>query len=99
MIGLFGCKDNKKKDFVFDEFKSQIESNGMKIDSVDETGLIYISQGEMTLKVSLDNVRRNYDRDKDKSHISDLDNPLAPFAMACFYQNASQPKSLPCALR
>lgn len=72
MFGLFGCKDNKKKDFVFDEFKSQIESKGMKIDSVDETGLIYISQGELTLKISLDNVRRNYERDKDKTHISDL---------------------------
>ncbi len=70
MFGLFGCKDNKKKDFVFDEFKSQIESKGMKIDSVDETGLIYISKGELTLKISLDNVRRNYERDKDENHIS-----------------------------
>lgn len=72
MFGLFGCKDNKNKDFVFDEFKSQIESNSMKIDSVDETGLIYISKGELTLKISLDNVRRNYERDKEESHISDL---------------------------
>ncbi|MBS1776220.1 MAG: hypothetical protein JSS64_08055 [Bacteroidetes bacterium] len=81
MFGLFGCKDNKKKDFVFDEFKSQIESNGMKIDSVDETGLIYISQGELTLKISLDNVRRNYERDKDKTHISDLVQTLLSYSI------------------
>ena len=81
MFGLFGYKDNKKKDFVFDEFKTQIESNGMKIDSVDETGLIYISQGELTLKISLENVRRNYERDKDKSHISDLVQTLVSYSI------------------
>jgi len=81
MFGLFGCKDNKKKDFVFDEFKSQIESKGMKIDSVDETGLIYISQGELTLKISLDNARRNYERDKDESHISDLVQTLVSYSI------------------
>lgn len=72
IFGLFGCKDNQKKDFVFDEFKSQIEKQGMKIDSVDDTELIYISKGELNLKVSLENVRRNYERDKDSTHISDL---------------------------
>jgi len=72
IFGLFGCKDSLKKDFVFDEFKSQIEKHGMKIDSVDETELIYISKGELNLKVSLENVRRNYERDKDPTHISDL---------------------------
>ncbi|TDL99656.1 MAG: hypothetical protein C4K58_07120 [Flavobacteriaceae bacterium] len=80
MFGQFGCKDEKKNDFVFDEFKSQIERNGMKIDSVDETGLIYISQGEQTLKISLDNVRRNYERDKDESHISDLVQTLVSYS-------------------
>jgi hypothetical protein len=81
MFGLFGCKDNKKKDFVFDQFKSQIESKGMKIDSVDETGLVYISQDELTLKISLDNVRRNYERDKDESHISDLVQTLVSYSI------------------
>lgn len=81
MFGLFGCKDNKNKDFVFDEFKSQIESNGMKIDSVDETGLIYISKGELTLQISLENVRRNYERDKDKSHISNLVKTLISYSI------------------
>lgn len=81
LFGLFGCKDNKKKDFVFDEFKSQIESNGMKIDSVDEDGFIYISQDELTLKISLDNVRRNYERDKDETHISDLVQTLVSYSI------------------
>lgn len=81
LFGLFGCKEEKKKDFVFDEFKSQIEKKGMKIDSVDETGLIYISQGEITLNVSLDNVRKNYERDKDESHISDLVQTLVSYSV------------------
>ena len=81
IVGLFGCNANRKKDFVFEEFKSQIESKGMKINSVDETGLIYISQGELTLKISLDNVRRNYERDKNKSHISDLVETLISYAI------------------
>jgi len=81
LFGLFGCKDKEKKDFVFDEFKSQIEKHGMKIDSIDETELIYISQGETTLKVSLDNVRKNYERDKDVSHISDLVQTLISYSI------------------
>lgn len=72
LFALLGCKTHAKKDYVFDEFKSQIERKGMKIDSVDETGLIYISQGELTLKISLDNVRRNFERDNETTHISDL---------------------------
>ncbi|MBE7175408.1 MAG: hypothetical protein INR69_03345 [Mucilaginibacter polytrichastri] len=81
MFGLFGCKDNKKKDFVFEKFKYKIESKGMKIDSVDETGIIYISQGELTLKISLDNVRRNYERDKDESHISNFVKTLISYSI------------------
>ena len=81
MFGLFGCKKGKKNDFVFDEFKSQIERKGMKINSVDETGLIFISQGDLTLKISLDNTRRNYERDKDESHISDLVETLVSYSI------------------
>jgi len=72
LFGLFGCKYNKKGDVVFEEFKAQIEKKGMKIDSVDNADLIYISQGDWKLSISLDNVRRSYERDKDLSHISDL---------------------------
>lgn len=80
MFGLFGCNDGKKEDFVFEKFKSKIESEGMKIDSVNETGLIYISKGETKIKISLDNVRRNYERDKDESHISDLVQTLTSYS-------------------
>ena len=72
LSGLLGNRSNKNKDFVFETFKSQIESNGMKIDAVDETGLISITKGAIKLKISLDNVRRNYERDNDEIHISDL---------------------------
>jgi hypothetical protein len=81
LFGLLGRKDDEKKDFVFEEFKSQIESEGMKIDSVDEDGLLLISQGEITLKISLDNVRRNYERDKDESHVSDLVQTLISYSV------------------
>jgi len=70
LFGIFGCKVNSKKDLVFDEFKSQIENRGMKIEFVDETGLIHVKQGEGTLKISLDNVRKDYERNKDKTIIS-----------------------------
>jgi hypothetical protein len=72
ILGIFGCKNSQKKDYVFEEFKSQIEKHGMKIDSVDKTELIYLSKGDWSLKVSLENVRRNYERDKDPKHILDL---------------------------
>jgi hypothetical protein len=79
--GLFSRKDYKKQDFVFEEFKYQIEREGMKIDSVDEDGLLVISQGEITLKISLGNVRKNYERDKDESHISDLVQTLISYSI------------------
>lgn len=81
LFGLSDRKGNEKKDFVFEKFKSQIESEEMKIDSVDEDGLVLISQGEITLKISLDNVRRNYERDKDESHISDLVQLLVSYSI------------------
>ena len=82
LFGLSNCKDKPKKDFVFDEFKTQIEKQGMQIDSVDETALIYISQDELTLKISLDNLRRDYERDKDKSLISEFVQTLISYKIA-----------------
>ena len=78
---LIDCKSNSEKDFVFNEFKTQIERHGMKIDSVDEMGLIYVSQGELTLMISLDNLRRDYKRDNDKSHISDFVQTLTSYSV------------------
>lgn len=80
LSGFFGC-NKPKKDFVLEEFKTQIEKEGMKIDSIDDTELIYISKGDVTLEVSLDNVRRNYERDKDKTHISDLVKTLVNYSI------------------
>jgi hypothetical protein len=81
LFGLFSCAGNKKEDIVFDEFKSQIESKGMKIDSVDELGLIYISKGEQTSRISLDNLRKDYERDKDKKLISDFVQVLLSYSV------------------
>lgn len=75
MLGLFGC-ENKKKDIVFELFKKEIEKNGMKIDSIDNEGLIHIQHNGITLKVSLDNTRKNYERDKDETYVKDLVNIL-----------------------
>jgi len=72
LFGLFGCKNKKEKDFVFEEFKSQIEKKRMKIDSIEESGLINISRGEWKFSVSLENVRKTFSRDHDKIHISNL---------------------------
>lgn len=68
------------EDIVFDKFKSAIEANGLTIDKVDDTGLLYISQGEWTLKISLENTRRNFERDQDESHILDLVNTILNYA-------------------
>jgi hypothetical protein len=79
LFGLFSCKD-KKKDFVFEKFKTEIEKQGMKIDSVDKPGFIYISKGELTIKISLENVRRDYDRDSDTTHITSLVNSISSYS-------------------
>ncbi|MES2774446.1 MAG: hypothetical protein V4722_09690 [Bacteroidota bacterium] len=71
MFGLFGC-NNKKRDIVFEKFKARIEKQGLKIDSIDKEGLLHISRGDIDLEISLENVRRNYGRDSDETHISDL---------------------------
>ena len=72
IINSFFGFNNQKRDFVLDYFKVQIEKQGMKIDSIDETQLIYVSKGDITLKVSLDNIRMIYERENDKSVITDF---------------------------
>ena len=81
LFNLFSCSD-KKKDIVFDKFKSEIEKYRLKIDSVDNTGLIYISKDSNTLKISLDNVRRNFERDSDETHITDLVSTILSYSEA-----------------
>ncbi len=67
---FFGCSGKMKTDFVFDEFKKQVEKKGLKIDSIDKTGLIYLQVKETQLKVSLDNIRRDFERDHDTTIIA-----------------------------
>lgn len=62
---FFSCSDNRKTDFVFDEFKKQVENRGLKIDSVDKAGFIFLKVKGTNLNVSLDNVRRDFERDHD----------------------------------
>ena len=76
--GIFGCKKTER-DFVLEEFKTQIELHGLKIDSIDETELISIKKGEVTLKVSLDNIRKDYSIEKDKTIIADFAKTISDF--------------------
>ncbi|MCD0469843.1 hypothetical protein [Flavobacterium sp. JAS] len=69
-------KSNSKEDVVFNKFKTQLESKGLTIDSIDQDGFILVNVEESELKVSLDNVRRNYERDNDDSYITDLVNTI-----------------------
>ncbi|GGF15587.1 hypothetical protein [Flavobacterium limi] len=68
----FSKKNNQKEDLVFNKFKNKLEIKGLIIESVDEDRFIYINIGESDLKISLENVRRNYERDSDESHIDEL---------------------------
>ncbi|BDU26399.1 hypothetical protein [Flavobacterium sp. GSB-24] len=68
----FSKSHNLVNDVVFTKFKTQLENNGININSVDEEDFIYIAIDGSELKISLENVRRNYERDSDDKHISDL---------------------------
>ena len=69
-------KNNSKEDVVFNKFKTQLKNKGLTIDSIDKDGFILINVEESELKVSLDNIRRNYERDNDDSYITDLVNTI-----------------------
>ena len=73
---LDSFKSNSKEDVVFNKFKMQLESKGLTIDCIDKDGFILIYVEESELKVSLDNVRRNYERDNDDCYITDLVNTI-----------------------
>lgn len=66
-------------DLVLDEFKAQLAQHGITIDTINDDGLITIQRGDVTLEVSLDNVRRNYARDNDKQHITELVDALVTY--------------------
>jgi hypothetical protein len=60
------------QNIVFERFKTRLEDLGLAIDKIDEEGLIYIEQGENTLRISLDNVRRSYEQDGTFEHLDNL---------------------------
>lgn len=74
-------ESNNKEDIVFNKFKIQLESKGLAIDSIDKDGFILIDVEGSELKVSLDNVRRNYERDSDDRHIVDLVNVIVSHSL------------------
>jgi hypothetical protein len=64
--------NNQNTDFVFEKFKAELEKNNLTIDYVDSESFIHIDVDGTDLKISLENVRLNYERDSDESHITDL---------------------------
>lgn len=63
---------NDNADFVFEKFKAELEKNNLEIDYIDSEDFIHINIDGNDLKISLENVRLNYERDSDESHITDL---------------------------
>ncbi|MET0462253.1 MAG: hypothetical protein ABW007_03835 [Chitinophagaceae bacterium] len=61
-----------QSDFVFEEFRKKIEEKHMSIAAIDPDGLIHVRRGEEELKVTLDNLRRNFEHSKDKNLIADF---------------------------
>lgn len=70
LVVFWGCSGNSGEDFVFVEFKEQLSKMGIKIDSVDRAGFIYLNVKGSQLKVSLENVRRDFERDHDTATIA-----------------------------
>ena len=72
VFGLFKCKDSEPKDELLEKFKAELARQNLKIDSIDNEGLFLIDLGTMDIKVSLENLRRNYALDKDSALITDF---------------------------
>jgi hypothetical protein len=64
--------DPSINEIVFEIFKEYLERKGLSISAVDPDGLIRIRQGDTDITVSLENVTRNYERDKDETAITEL---------------------------
>jgi len=57
---------------VFQEFERRLNTHGVTIDSVDETGLIFIKHNDIDFKISLDNAIKNYRTDGDFDLLNNL---------------------------
>lgn len=60
------------QDELLERFTLRIEDLGLAIDHIDDDGQIHIEAGGGSLKVSLDNVRKSYERDGDFEHLDSL---------------------------
>ncbi len=65
-----------KTDYVFDKLKTELDKKGLKIDSVDNVGLIYVTVHDINLKVSLDNLRKSYAVSKEDKEIVEFANAI-----------------------
>ena len=70
------CMAQTEQDTVFEKFKKKVEDAGFSIDSVGKDGLVFVNANDLTLQISLDNLRKGYERDKDESYIDDFVNVI-----------------------
>ncbi len=77
LVILWGCASNLKEDFVLDEFRRQLQKAGIKIDSLDGAGIVHVQVKASPLKISLENMRRDFEREHDTTiiahYVSSLD--------------------------
>ncbi len=77
----FAVNHPNMEDIVLEKFKHALSGHGLSIDDIDEDGLVYITKEDINLKVSLDNVRRDYERDQDEKIITNFAQSIADFTM------------------
>lgn len=63
---------NSKGDYVFEKLKQELQSKGLSIQSVDHENNCYIQVGGLNLKINLEQTQRDFERDGNKSVISNL---------------------------
>jgi hypothetical protein len=66
-------------DIVYSLFQQELEKHNLHIEKTDADGFILVKKGEDLLKISLDNVRRDYERDGSTEPIANLAKALAEY--------------------
>lgn len=64
-------------DYVLITFKRLMEEKGFVINEIDEDGLISLSKGDFDTTISLDNLRKDYNKAEDDSIIQDFVNAVS----------------------
>lgn len=77
MFDFFKKRPQKNDDIVFEKVKKALWEQGFVIDKIDGDGLIHVSKGDFQVRVSLDNVRKQYQRDKNESCIESFIKAMA----------------------